>query len=140
MRDLMVANLPQGQPLSTGDVARGLMMTPEGVRYLVRDGQIACAVTPAGWRTFRPDDLLRLAERRTKARAIGTLPRRRKLGPRGQPRQLAFNSLFRAPLQLVRPSGPTLEKSQVRRADLLQKGRVSDNRPDGNRRAAGGRR
>ncbi len=139
MPDQILANL-QGRPLSTGDVARGLMMTREGVRYLIREGQLACLRTPAGWRTIRPDDLLRLAESRTRLRAVGKLPRRRKLGPRGQPRQLAFNSLFRAPLQLVRPRGAKVDTCQVRRADLLQKGVVSDKCAYGSQRAAGGRR
>jgi len=140
MRDQSVTNCPQGQPLSTGDVARALMMTRQGVHYLVEDGQLACARTPARWRTFRPDDLLRLAERRTRWRAVGKLPRRRKLGPRGTPRQLSFNSLFRAPLRLVRPSVATLDECQVRRVFSFGKPRVSDNRPDGNRRAAGSHR
>lgn len=139
MREHSLANL-QGRPLSTGDVARGLMMTREGVRYLIRDGQLPCARTSAGWRTIRPDDLLRLAEQRTRLRAVGKLPRRAKLGPRGQPRQLAFNSLFRAPLQLVRPSGARLDTCQVKRADLLQKGAGSETKRYVTRRAAGGRR
>ena len=116
--------------LTTGDVARGLMLSREGVRYLVRDGQLPCfRMKGGGWRTFRPVDVDRLGRRRQHLREAGALPRRRTLGPRGQPRQLAFNSLFRAPLRLVPPSGATLDKSQVRRAALLQKGAGSDNRP-----------
>jgi hypothetical protein len=85
-------------PLTTGAVADALQMTREGVRYLVRDRQIACQQTRTKLRLFRPDDVWRLADQRTKARAAGKLPPRRKLGPRGEPRQM---SLLGAGLRIV---------------------------------------
>ena len=85
-------------PLTTGAVARALQVTTAGVRYLVRDAQIVCERTPSKLRLFRPADVWHLADQRTKARAAGKLPRRQKLGPRGEPRQM---SLFGGRLQLV---------------------------------------
>ena len=81
---------------TTSAVARALKMTPQGVRYLVDTGELACRRTQGRWRTFRHDDVLRLADRRTRLALAGKLPRRRKLGPRGQPRQLALFSLSKS--------------------------------------------
>lgn len=105
-----------GRPLTTGDVSRALGLTREGVRYLVRDGQLPCQATRARWRIFRPDDVLWLADRRTRARLAGRLPWRQRLGPRGQPRQLTFGPVLVRPLTVTRHG-----QCQVRDATSLRK-------------------
>jgi len=85
---------------TTGDVARALDLTNEGVRHLARNGQLPCTRTPKGWRLFRKWDVLRLAEVRAAARLRGvTRLRPKKLGLRGGPHQM---SLFHRNLWLVR--------------------------------------
>lgn len=123
------------EPLTTGDVARGLQMSPEGVRYLVRDAQLRCRLTPKGWRIFQPADVARLDQQRLMARLAGKLPARQKLGPRGQPRQM---SLPGTQLRVIGGHGrppATLEQSQVSGADLRRNVAVSDKRCSVNQRA-----
>jgi len=82
------------KPYTTTDVARTLHVTQEGVRHLVRAGQLACATTPRGWRTFEGPDVLRLAAERDQARLRGVrVLRPKKVGLRGGPRQLSLFSL-----------------------------------------------
>lgn len=80
-------------PFTTGDVARVLDVTDEGVRHLVRTGVLPETRTPAGWRIFQEADVLRVAAARDRARLLGVrVLRPKRIGPRGGPRQL---SLFR---------------------------------------------
>jgi len=82
------------KPYTTGDVARALDVTDEGVRHLVRDEQLACARTPSGQRVFRQGEVLRLVEQRAQARLTGvTRLRPKKVGVRGEPRQLSLFGL-----------------------------------------------
>jgi hypothetical protein len=101
---------------STGDVARALDLTDEGVRHLVRDGQLPCTRTVKAWRIFAKQDVLRLAAQRTEARLRGVRRLRpKRVGVPGEPRQL---SIF----------GPrSLEKGQVDRARSGEEIRGSDN-------------
>lgn len=74
-----------------GDAARALHMTDEGVRHLVRDEQLTCTRTPKGYRMFREDEVMELAQARDQRRLRGcTKLRPKKVGPRGGPRQLSF--------------------------------------------------
>lgn len=93
LADRKVRVVPPDEPLTTTAVARALRMTPEGVRYLVREARLACRRTQAQWRVFQPGDVLTLAEQRTRARLAGKLPRRGRLGPRSGPRQMSLFGL-----------------------------------------------
>jgi hypothetical protein len=76
---------------TVGDVARALDLTDEGVRHLVRDAQLPCTRTPAGWRLFRKGDVLWLANRRAEARLRGASRLRpKKQGLRGGPHQMSL--------------------------------------------------
>ncbi len=123
MRGLILAEQysPSGRWTTTGDVARALQMTLEGVRWLVRDGQLNCTRTRSRLRLFHESDVLRLEQARAKARLAGKLPRRPKLGPRGEPYQMSF---LRADLRLVKSAAaiaPTVGKGQVPSANLFRK-------------------
>jgi|KBSSwiStaDraftv2_1062776.scaffolds.fasta_scaffold243019_4 Predicted transcriptional regulators len=101
------------EQFTTGDVARALEVSREGVRYLEREEQLPCVRTRAGWRLFHKRDVLRLVERRTEARLRGVRRfRPKKYGPRDGPQQL---SLFRP--QRVENLG----KGQVGGAGLARK-------------------
>lgn len=50
--------------LSTMDVARILNITPDGVRYLERHGKLRAQYLRSGQRTFRLEDVERLARAR----------------------------------------------------------------------------
>lgn len=120
----------------TGDVARALRVTDEGVRYLVRDGQLSCEWTPARYRLFRETEVLTLAAKRDRARLRSvTALRAKRIGVRGGPRQLA---LFARGLRLVGKGGQTakvaLENSQVDHARSFKENRVSDKGRNGNLR------
>jgi len=133
MRDHILADR-----FTTGDVARALHLTREGARYLARTTALPCMRTPAKWRLFHREDVLRLAEKRTKLHLAGKLPRRGRLGPRGQPRQL---SLLGPALRLVGGTDARkLDKGQVRGSKTLGKRPVSDSGDYENPAAAGGRR
>jgi len=120
------------EQFTTGDVARALGVTDEGVRYLEREAYLHAARTVGGWRLFQKGDVLRLAERRTEARLRSVKRLRpKKFGPRGGPRQL---SLFSPTLRIV-ARAPTLEKGQVDRMRLRRKRSGSDNGGYGNRKA-----
>lgn len=81
-------------PYTTADVARALSVTDEGVRHLVREEQLPCRTTPAGWRVFREGDVLQLAAERDKRRLRGVkVLRPKKVGPRGEPRQMSLFGL-----------------------------------------------
>jgi hypothetical protein len=86
---LAVTRVPS-QQVTTGDVARALQMTKQGVRWLVKEEQLACTRTNSNIRLFWKSEVRRLADRRTELRLAGKLPRRQKLGPRGEPRQISF--------------------------------------------------
>lgn len=89
-----------GQWLTTADVARMVERTPRGVRWLADEHGIAVERTRSGQRLFQKDEVLRLVDRRAKARLAGvTRLRPRRIGVRGEPRQLA---LFGASLRLVK--------------------------------------
>jgi MerR HTH family regulatory protein len=102
--------------LTTGDVARALQVTAEGVRYFVRDGQLACERTPSKLRLFREQDVLRFEAKRTQARIAGKLPPRRKLGPRTKPRQMFLPGIqLRVIRSRVPPSPIAWERSSKTR-------------------------
>lgn len=137
MRDQSVPESLPSDRCTTGDVARALHMSREGVRYLVRDRQLACTRSPSKLRLFQNDEVRRLADLRTRARLAGKLPARPKLGPRGEPRQM---SLPGTQLRLIAATPPAIDKGQVRQARLFGNQAVSDNGANGNQRAAGSRR
>jgi hypothetical protein len=119
------------EQFTTGDVARALGVTDEGVRYLEREAYLHAARTVGGWRLFQKGDVLRLAERRTEARLRSVKRLRpKKFGRRGGPRQL---SLFAPRLRIV-GRAPTLGKGQVDRARSRRKRSGSDNGRDANQR------
>jgi hypothetical protein len=125
---------------TTGDVARVLQVTDEGVRYLVRDGQLACERTPAQYRLFRETEVLDLAAKRNRARLRSvTALRRKRIGVRGGPRQLA---LFAPRLRLVggKTAKAALENSQVDHARSLKENGGSDKRSNVNLRGRHGSR
>jgi len=79
---------------TTGDVARTLHVTDEGVRHLVRDEQLDCVRSPSGLRIFQETEVLRLAEARSRARLRGVrVLRPHRISPRGEPKQMNLFSL-----------------------------------------------
>jgi len=119
------------EQFTTGDVARALGVTDEGVRYLEREDYLHAARTVGGWRLFQKGDVLRLADRRTEARLRNVKRLRpRKFGPRGGPRQLSF---FGPQLRIV-GRAPALGKGQVDRVRTHRKRSGSDNGRDENQR------
>jgi hypothetical protein len=91
------AALVDARSLTTGAAARVLHVTPQGVRYLIRTGQLPSEQTTTGQFLVRPDDVIQLAETRLHA-ALGPVHLTRR-APRGEPRQLALFSQAR--LRLV---------------------------------------
>jgi hypothetical protein len=90
-----IPNTPDPSPrLTTGTVARALRVSPEGVRYFVRVGQLPCERTVEGRRLFQVHDVQRLAGQRALAVVTPPLPTPR---ARTEPRQLR--------LRLFRPAG-----------------------------------
>lgn len=85
-----------GTPYTTTDAARILRVTQEGVRFLVRDDQLACRRAPNGYRVFQEEEVLRLAAVRDRARLRGVrVLRPKRVGLRGGPRQLSLFGLRR---------------------------------------------
>lgn len=102
--------------LTTGDVARLVERTPRGVRWLADEHGIASERMRSGQRLFRKDEILRLVDQRARARLAGvTRLRPRRIGVRGEPRQLA---LFSPSMRLVkrRESEASLPHAEVHRA------------------------
>jgi len=84
---------PSRRWYTTGDAARALQVTAEGVRYFAREGLLPCTRTPGGYRLFAEGDVAALVVARSRARLRSvTALRRRKLGARGGPRQLSLLS------------------------------------------------
>lgn len=122
---------------TTGDAARALHVTREGVRHLAREGKLTFTRTPSGLRMFQEGAVLELAAQRTRARLRSVRALRpKKVGVRGGPRQLSF---FGPPFRLVQ-GGASLDKCQVDRARPLNEIVGSDNGGSVALRAAGGRR
>jgi excisionase family DNA binding protein len=94
--------------LTTGEVARLLQVTPNGVRWLVRDGRLDCARTHSGVRLFHPETVMQLVQQRATARIrsrgemLAAL-RLRMLKADIAPRQLTLD--FHARLTLVGSRG-----------------------------------
>src|SRR3954447_10197519 len=87
---------------TTGDAARVLRVSREGVRKFVRTQQLACvAVLRTGLRLFRPDDVKALAHARVDA-ALVTV-RARRLKRRHDARQ---QDLFGVQLRMVKVLSP----------------------------------
>jgi len=109
----------------TGDAARALQVTKEGVRHLVRNEQLTCRRTPAGYRMFREDEVLRLAYSRNQQRLRGCRRLRpKKQNVRGEPRQLSFFGPLRVE-QRARAEGPrALQQSSRSRGIAQRKRRV----------------
>ncbi len=85
--------------LTTADVARMLERSPRGVRWLADQEHLSCERTLSQQRLFRSSDVLRLVEKRAKARLRGVrVLRPKRIGLRDGPQQL---SLFARHLQLV---------------------------------------
>jgi DNA-binding transcriptional MerR regulator len=63
------------QLLSTGDVARILEITPDGVRHLERVGKLRARRTVSGHRIFSAADVEELAAARRRGPSVGELPR-----------------------------------------------------------------
>lgn len=80
------------RPVGIHDASRALHLTTEGVRYLVKEGQLACERI-SGRRVFQSHDVAALAQQRAHATlvppAVPATPRKR-----GTPRQLRLR-LFR---------------------------------------------
>lgn len=90
--------------LTTGDVAKVLELTAEGVRHLVRSQVLDCELTVKGQRLFRLVDVRRVVVQRAEARIAGLVaiqPRMAKATI--EPRQLALD--FSARLKLVGSRG-----------------------------------
>jgi helix-turn-helix protein len=79
--------------LTTTDARRALHVTAQGVRDLVRRGQLAAERTLRGTYLFRQDDVLALAAERARAALALVRPRMLKAGRR--PKQPALFSLYR---------------------------------------------
>jgi hypothetical protein len=112
MRDQSVANArgaaTGNEWLTTGDVARVLQISRNGVRWLVRQRRLTCEWTHSGVRLFRSGMVLRLMQQRATARIqrrgerLATL-RLHMLRADLEPRQLSLD--FHARLQLVGSRG-----------------------------------
>lgn len=95
--------------LTTGDAAKMLHVTRQGVRWLVEDDQLHCEWTHAGQRIFRQGEVLRLVATRATARIARRDERLAAVRVRmlrvdvDEPRQLALD--FRAHLRLVGARG-----------------------------------
>jgi DNA-binding transcriptional MerR regulator len=110
---------PSEKWLTTGTVARMLERTREGVRYLVRTGQLSCEWTESGTRLFRKAAVTKLAARRTEARGLSRAAWLKDVRPRMlrvglEPRQL---SLF----QRAKASERSIDQGQVKRPTLVRK-------------------
>jgi hypothetical protein len=88
--------------LTTADAGRLLQLTVEGVRWLARTKQLVGERAVSGQWFFREWDVVRLAERRAKAR-IGIRAVRPSTGAIDQARQLAMFTGWQ--MRLVRPKG-----------------------------------
>jgi hypothetical protein len=96
------------QWLTTGDAARMLQLTREGVRWLVRQERLPCEWTHRGARLFRKGVIKRLVEARAEGRIKSRGERLAALRPRMlrvdlEPRQLSLD--FSARLKLVGSRG-----------------------------------
>jgi hypothetical protein len=83
--------------LTTGDVARMLDLSANGVRWLAREGRLPFETTTAGHRIYRGSDVDVFAKQRMRARLRRVAARPRIAGSR-EPRQLP---LFGVTLQIV---------------------------------------
>jgi len=107
--DSTVPNSPPDQRwLTTGDVAKMLQLSTEGVRELVRVGRLACEWTVSGVRIFRQGLVMRLVEQRATERIRSRSAMLRAVRPQMlrvgiEPRQLSLD--FSARLQLVGSRG-----------------------------------
>lgn len=94
--------------LTTGDVAKLLQVTREGVRWIVRAGNLRCERTRSGVRLFRRGTVRHLADEREDARLLRrseqlvTL-RLRMVKADREPRQLALD--FSVRLKVVGSAG-----------------------------------
>ena len=86
MRESILAG--EADYLTTGDAARMLELTGEGVRKLVRTAQLACRWTVSGRRVFLLAEVQRVVKERARAR-LRRVTAARPLPP-GEPRQLAL--------------------------------------------------
>jgi len=130
--------------LTTGDAAKLLGLTREGVRFLVRDHQLACEYAASGQRLFRRGDVRRVLIQRTEDRArhrasVLQAVRVHMLKVPHEPRQLAL--FGRTQLRLVR-SGPgsgesALDKGQVKAAKTCGTSHGSEKRSYVDRKVAG---
>jgi hypothetical protein len=109
MPNRILAEVYRGEKwLTTGTAARMLERTREGVRYLVRTGQLTCEWTESGTRLFRKGAVRKLCERRAEERsrsreALLQAVRPRMLRVGIEPQQLSLD--FRARLKLVGSRG-----------------------------------
>ncbi len=119
MRMRILAEEPRW--LTTADAARALQVTPRWVRWLARMKELPCTQTRSGLWLFRESDVLRLAERRAKARGRGqavwwAVVRPQMLKATLEPRQPRF--------RLVRSCGQSersLPQAEVKPADAFRK-------------------
>jgi hypothetical protein len=97
---------------TTYDAARALHVTAEGVRHLVRTGQLRCEWTPSRRRILRAHEVLDLAARRAHARLLLVHTTYRKRGGAvARPRQLV---LFHLHLFSVSPPTKSLGVRQAK--------------------------
>ena len=96
---ILAEDYTRPQWLTTGDVARALDVTMNGVRWLVRTRQLACEWTRNGRRLFALREVRRLAEARLTKRLVGKGSVRPKMLWSGV--GVRQGSLFGAPLRLI---------------------------------------
>jgi hypothetical protein len=89
--------------LTTGDVARVLGVSAEGVRHLVRMAELTCERTVSGLRVFRVAEVRRLVVARADRRLHAVRAAPRMVTASLEPRQLALD--FSARLKLVGSRG-----------------------------------
>jgi excisionase family DNA binding protein len=86
MRDQSLASVPRVSPayqlMTTAGVARRLQITPDGVRYLARTGQLPFERTEGPLRVFRRSEVERVEKARAESRGQSRATRLAAVRPR----------------------------------------------------------
>ena len=98
-----VGPAPRRVWLTTGDAARVLRITADGVRWLVHQGRLEYERTLSGQFLFREDDVRQLAHRRVDAVLVTVRPMRR---PRTKGLDARQQPLFGVQLRMVKALSP----------------------------------
>jgi len=115
--------------LTTADAARLLDRTPRWVRWLARQGELACELTESGQRLFRRPDVHRYLLQRQDDRARRrpaqlAIARIRMLKAGFEPRQMGL-PLWKRPRPTLVQSERALPEAEVKATRSLDKGRGS---------------